>query len=164
MRSAAACSASAALAALGLAAAAAAATPELDEILRRMASARGVEAPFEERKEIALLAQPLETRGVIYFVPPDRFARFTTSPGASALVVRVGLAAVALVVVVVRVVCRFGHGGSTRSKRVREKGRGRSTTAAVAAEIDRRGPLRAIHELRPLGGAGSASGGCSGGG
>jgi hypothetical protein len=64
-----------------------AASPELDEILRRMASTSGVEAPFEERKEISLLAEPLETRGVIYFVPPDRFARFTSSPGVSALVV-----------------------------------------------------------------------------
>lgn len=87
MRSSAACWASAALAGAALAGAAAAASPELDEILRRMASTSGVEAPFEERKELSLLAAPLETRGVIYFVPPDRFARFTTSPGASALVV-----------------------------------------------------------------------------
>jgi len=87
MRSSAACWASAALAAGALAGAAGATTPELDEILRRMASTRGVEAPFEERKELALLVEPLETRGVIYFVPPDRFARFTTSPGASALIV-----------------------------------------------------------------------------
>jgi hypothetical protein len=61
---------------------------ELGEILRRMAETPGVEALFEERKEIALLAAPLETRGVIYFVPPDRFARFTTAPGESALVVK----------------------------------------------------------------------------
>jgi hypothetical protein len=60
---------------------------ELAEVLRRMASTPGVEAVFEERKELALLAAPLETRGVIYFVPPDRFARFTTSPGESALIV-----------------------------------------------------------------------------
>ena len=60
---------------------------ELAEILRRMASTPGVEAVFDERKELALLAAPLETRGVIYFVPPDRFARFTTSPGKSALLV-----------------------------------------------------------------------------
>jgi hypothetical protein len=87
MRSSAACWASAALATFAFAGAAPAATPELDEILRRMASTSGVEAPFEERRELALLVEPLETRGVIYFVPPDRFARFTTSPGASALLV-----------------------------------------------------------------------------
>jgi len=87
MRSSAACWASAALAAASLAAAAPGASPELDEVLRRMRSTSGVEAPFVERKEISLLASPLETRGVIYFVPPDRFARFTSSPGTSALLV-----------------------------------------------------------------------------
>lgn len=87
MRSSAACWASAALAGAALAGAASAASPELDEVLRRMRSTSGVEAPFEERKEISLLASPLETRGVIYFVPPDRFARFTSSPGVSALLV-----------------------------------------------------------------------------
>jgi hypothetical protein len=61
--------------------------PEMAEILKRMASTSGVEAVFDERKELALLAAPLDTRGVIYFVPPDRFARFTSSPGYSALVV-----------------------------------------------------------------------------
>ena len=83
----AACWAGAALAAAGLAGRAPAAPTELDEVLRRMASASGVEATFEERKELALLAAPLESRGVIYFVPPDRFARFTSSPAASALLV-----------------------------------------------------------------------------
>ena len=37
---------------------------ELDELMERMATARGVAARFRERKEIALLAVPLETRGV----------------------------------------------------------------------------------------------------
>ena len=87
MRSRAACWASAALAAAALAGRSAAASPELAEILARMASTPGVEAVFEERKEVALLAAPLESRGVIYFVPPDRFARFTSSPGRSALIV-----------------------------------------------------------------------------
>ena len=84
MRSSAACLASVARASAALAADA---SPELTEILARMASTPGVEAVFEESKEVALLAAPLETRGVIYFVPPDRFARFTTSPGRSALLV-----------------------------------------------------------------------------
>jgi hypothetical protein len=57
------------------------------EVLERMAATSGVEAVFDESKELALLAAPLETRGVIYFVPPDRFARFTSSPGVSALLV-----------------------------------------------------------------------------
>ena len=87
MRSSAVCWASAALASAAFAGEPAGSDAALDEILRRMASTPGVEAVFEERKELALLAAPLETRGVIYFVPPDRFARFTTSPGTSALLV-----------------------------------------------------------------------------
>ena len=65
----------------------AAAPPELADVLERMATSAGVEARFEERKELALLAAPLESRGVIYFSPPDRFARFTLAPGFTALVV-----------------------------------------------------------------------------
>ena len=87
MRYSAVCWASALLARAAFAGAEPAPSPELAEILRRMASTRGVETAFEERKELSLLAAPLETRGVIYFVPPDRFARFTSSPGFSALVV-----------------------------------------------------------------------------
>jgi len=87
MRSSAVCLASAALASSAFAGEPTGAPPEMAEILKRMASTSGVEAVFDERKELALLAAPLETRGVIYFVPPDRFARFTSSPGFSALVV-----------------------------------------------------------------------------
>jgi hypothetical protein len=60
---------------------------ELARVLDRMASSRGVEASFRERKELGLLASPLESRGVIYFAAPDRFARFTLRPGFTALVV-----------------------------------------------------------------------------
>jgi hypothetical protein len=79
--------ASVALASAALAGESSDPSPALAEILDRMASTHGVEAVFEERKEVALLEAPLESRGVIYFVPPDRFARFTSSPGFSALVV-----------------------------------------------------------------------------
>jgi hypothetical protein len=87
MRSSAACWASALFALAASAGEPPASGDELAEILRRMASTPGVEAHFDESKELALLAAPLETRGVIYFVPPDRFARFTTHPGRSALLV-----------------------------------------------------------------------------
>ncbi|MBT39823.1 MAG: hypothetical protein CL938_14900 [Deltaproteobacteria bacterium] len=58
----------------------------LDELLAGMASTRGVAAEFQERREVALLVEPLESRGILYFVPPDRMARFTTEPAFSALV------------------------------------------------------------------------------
>jgi hypothetical protein len=60
---------------------------DLDALLRGMAGASGVEARFVERKELALLAAPLESRGLLYFVPPARMARFTDAPDATALVV-----------------------------------------------------------------------------
>lgn len=87
MRSSAACSLSIALALATFASAAAAQTPELEALLRRMASSPGVEAAFEERKELSLLAAPLTSRGVIYFAAPGRFARFTTDPGFTSLIV-----------------------------------------------------------------------------
>jgi hypothetical protein len=59
----------------------------LVELMRRMATTSGVEARFRERKELALLAAPLVTHGALYFVPPDRMARFTTWPGFSALII-----------------------------------------------------------------------------
>jgi len=59
----------------------------LDDLLRDMASTSGVSAEFTERKELALLSAPLESRGRLYFVPPDRFARFTTRPDFSALII-----------------------------------------------------------------------------
>lgn len=60
---------------------------ELSAQLDRMAASSGVEAHFEEHKELSLLAAPLVSRGVIYFVPPDRFARFTSNPGFTSLLV-----------------------------------------------------------------------------
>ncbi|MDH3212843.1 MAG: outer membrane lipoprotein carrier protein LolA [Myxococcales bacterium] len=58
----------------------------LAALLERMASTAGVEATYVERRELSLLVAPLDSRGVIYFVPPDRFARFTLEPGYSSLV------------------------------------------------------------------------------
>ena len=59
---------------------------QLDALLARMADTRGVSAEFLERREVTLLVDPLESRGFLYFVPPDRMARFTTAPVFSALV------------------------------------------------------------------------------
>jgi outer membrane lipoprotein-sorting protein len=59
----------------------------LDVLMAQMSAARGVVAQFHERKQIALLAGLLESRGVLYFAPPGRLARFTTEPGYSSLVI-----------------------------------------------------------------------------
>jgi hypothetical protein len=52
-----------------------------------MAGARGVVAEFREVKALSLLAAPLESRGVLHFVPPDRLHRRTLEPALSELVV-----------------------------------------------------------------------------
>ena len=59
---------------------------DLDELLRHMASTRGVIAEFRETKTLALLDEPLEARGTLYFQPPDRFVRVTREPSATRLV------------------------------------------------------------------------------
>lgn len=59
----------------------------LETLLGAMATRSGLSAEFAERKELALLSAPLESHGRLYFVPPDRFARFTTQPGFTALVI-----------------------------------------------------------------------------
>jgi len=74
----------------GVGGSASARPPEMAALLRRIAASSGVEASFRESKELALLAVPLESRGVIYFAPPGRFARFTTEPNFSALIVGEG--------------------------------------------------------------------------
>ncbi|MCL4685729.1 outer membrane lipoprotein carrier protein LolA [Myxococcota bacterium] len=87
MRFVAACCLSFVLTTAGFASAVRADDPALDAVLARMASTAGVETAFEERKELSLLSEPLDSHGVLYFVPPDRFARFTLHPGFTSLVV-----------------------------------------------------------------------------
>jgi outer membrane lipoprotein-sorting protein len=52
-----------------------------------MAGTPGVVARFREVKELALLSAPLESRGTLYFAPPDRLARIVEQPGPSRLVI-----------------------------------------------------------------------------
>ena len=71
--------------ALGAEAPPTAATITLDELLQHMATTSGVVAEFREVKLLALLDAPLETRGTLYFVPPDKLARVTVAPAATRL-------------------------------------------------------------------------------
>ena len=52
-----------------------------------MAETSGVVAEFTEVKRLALLEAPLETRGTLYFIPPNRMARHTSQPGRSTFVI-----------------------------------------------------------------------------
>lgn len=60
---------------------------ELASLMRRMAASSGVVARFHEQKELALLALPLKSSGVLYFAPPGRLARFTEEPSYSSLII-----------------------------------------------------------------------------
>lgn len=61
--------------------------PTLEAFMAGMASTPGVVARFREVKELGLLSVPLESRGTLYFVPPDRLARITTEPAPTRLVI-----------------------------------------------------------------------------
>jgi outer membrane lipoprotein-sorting protein len=64
-----------------------AAPADLEALMEGMASTSGVVANFREVKRLALLSEPLESRGTLYFVPPDRLARVTTTPATTRLVI-----------------------------------------------------------------------------
>jgi len=59
----------------------------LEILMHHMATTTGVRAEFHEVKQIALLEQPLESDGTLYFIPPARMARITRAPGATSLVI-----------------------------------------------------------------------------
>src|SRR5262245_34974195 len=59
----------------------------LEALMRGMAGASGVEARFREEKRLALLSEPIESRGTLYFVPPNRLSRETTEPSRTRLVI-----------------------------------------------------------------------------
>jgi outer membrane lipoprotein-sorting protein len=59
----------------------------IEALMAGMARAKGVRAEFTETKELALLSAPIESRGVLHFIPPDRMARRTLEPAPSSLVV-----------------------------------------------------------------------------
>ena len=59
----------------------------LEALLGGMAGSSGVVARFREVKQLALLSEPLESSGMLYFVPPDRLARVTVVPDSARLVI-----------------------------------------------------------------------------
>lgn len=60
----------------------------LDALMQQLRQSGGVRADFVEQRMISILAEPIESRGTLYFAPPDRIARVTTEPGRSTAVVR----------------------------------------------------------------------------
>lgn len=59
----------------------------LESLMQQLQQSGGVRSDFVERRAIAILVEPIESRGTLYFDPPDRIARVTTHPGHSTAVV-----------------------------------------------------------------------------
>jgi len=59
----------------------------LDALMSSLRSIRAVRAPFRETKHISLLTLPLRSEGRIYYQAPGRFARETTKPIRTRLVI-----------------------------------------------------------------------------
>jgi outer membrane lipoprotein-sorting protein len=61
--------------------------PGFLELMVSFSKSGVVRARVEETRTLALLSEPIETEGVVYFAPPSRLARYTTRPGTSRVVV-----------------------------------------------------------------------------
>jgi outer membrane lipoprotein-sorting protein len=59
----------------------------LETFMHKVSSAPGVVARFRETKQLALLREPLESEGRLYFAPPDRLAREIVRPAPSSIVI-----------------------------------------------------------------------------
>ena len=57
------------------------------ELLERFAKMEGLEVSFSEKKHIALLAVPLESKGKIYFMRPGYLSRVIETPTKSSLTI-----------------------------------------------------------------------------
>jgi hypothetical protein len=62
----------------------------LEALFGRFASMSGLSARFEEERHLRLLAEPLTTRGSVYFSPPHFLLRRVEDPVESALLIREG--------------------------------------------------------------------------
>jgi Outer membrane lipoprotein carrier protein LolA-like len=63
-------------------------SPELQALVRRLASMPGLSARFSEEKRLSLLRAPLVSEGTLHYAPPDRIARRFEKPAPSSWVVR----------------------------------------------------------------------------
>jgi outer membrane lipoprotein-sorting protein len=62
--------------------------PDAQTLLRALATVEGLEAQFVERKHLALLKAPLESKGHLYYTRPGHMARIIDTPSPST--VRIG--------------------------------------------------------------------------
>jgi len=60
----------------------------LESLMTLLSTSGGVDAHFRELRQLSILNQPIESRGKLYFAPPDWLARHVTEPGEARIVVR----------------------------------------------------------------------------
>lgn len=64
-----------------------AAPPSLSGLMSALAQSGAVRASFQESRMLAVLVDPIETSGQLYFLPPQRLARVTRWPSPSKVIV-----------------------------------------------------------------------------
>ena len=52
----------------------------LDDLMQKLAETRSAHASFVEKKSIAMLEQPVESSGELFYTAPDRFEKRTLQP------------------------------------------------------------------------------------
>jgi len=62
--------------------------PTLESVMQALARSGGVEAHFRESRQLTILSEPINSSGILYFLPPDWLARHVTEPGAAKVIVR----------------------------------------------------------------------------
>ena len=58
----------------------------LQQLMRELGQVKSAKARFVERRDIAILAQPVESSGMLLYTAPDRLEKHTLSPRAESLV------------------------------------------------------------------------------
>ena len=76
------------LASAGAPAGAAGAEASLEQVMHSLAESGSVRATYRERRYVALLEEPIETGGTLFFQPPDRMARRVESPERAWMAIR----------------------------------------------------------------------------
>jgi outer membrane lipoprotein-sorting protein len=56
------------------------------DLMALFAGSQGVRAEFSESRYLSILIEPIETRGTLYFSPPNYLARYTSQPDVSSIV------------------------------------------------------------------------------
>lgn len=60
----------------------------LESLMDRLASGSGMRVAFRESRHLAVLSDPIQSEGLLFFAPPGNLARYTLAPARSSVIVR----------------------------------------------------------------------------